>query len=367
MTRDIQIGLYGRLLDPNRPGDPVDQRTFPYPAFTDLLFWPTAYIPFETVRVWVTCILALLTLASVPIWLLAMNWQLDWRWVAVIVLLVLSSYEALEGMYAGQIGLLVAFLLSSSVLALQRGRFFLSGFLMALTTVKPQATGLTILFLLLWSLYNWRARGRFFVGFVATMAVLVGASIAAIPHWISSWLHVVLAYHTYTRPPLVTEVLTSHLGPAMAGPATVLLTVLGMIAAIVLAWRNRTAATSELAFWMTLSIIVTITVIVVVPGQAVYDHLILLPGILLLADHRKEIRKLSHASSLLLQIGTLVLFWPWIAAFALATMRLFVSSSAFDSPVVFSLPIRAAAPLPFVVAALLVWMLRNSVRNSVSV
>src|SRR5689334_23308035 len=33
IMRDIQIALYGRLLDPHRPGDPVDQRAFPYPAY----------------------------------------------------------------------------------------------------------------------------------------------------------------------------------------------------------------------------------------------------------------------------------------------------------------------------------------------
>src|SRR5712671_3227178 len=45
-TREIQTGLYGRPLDPSIPTDPLDQRRFPYPAFTDLLFWPAAELPF---------------------------------------------------------------------------------------------------------------------------------------------------------------------------------------------------------------------------------------------------------------------------------------------------------------------------------
>ncbi len=30
VTRDIQIGYYGRPLDPSRPGDPKDQMAFAY-------------------------------------------------------------------------------------------------------------------------------------------------------------------------------------------------------------------------------------------------------------------------------------------------------------------------------------------------
>src|SRR5438270_10399574 len=44
MTRIIQIGLYGRPLDRARTRDPVDQRAFPYPAYTLLLFWPAAEV-----------------------------------------------------------------------------------------------------------------------------------------------------------------------------------------------------------------------------------------------------------------------------------------------------------------------------------
>ncbi len=64
MTREIQVGLYGRPLDPNRPGDPVDRRVFPYPAFTDLLFWPAAEFPFESMRVAVVCVFGALTFAE---------------------------------------------------------------------------------------------------------------------------------------------------------------------------------------------------------------------------------------------------------------------------------------------------------------
>ena len=363
MTREIQIGLYGRPLDPNRPTDPVDRRVFPYPVFTDLLFWPTAQFPFAPLRVVVVCILAALTFASVPLWLRALDWQLSVEWICVIILLTLSSYSALEALFAAQLGLLVAFLLAASLVALQRGRFLFAGILMAITTIKPQVTALAILYLLIWSADEWRARKGFWLGFFATLTLLIGASLMAMPHWIQSWTQTVLAYRHYTRPPLVTEVLTSHLGSSQVAPGTFVLTAVSIVIAIVLAWRNRGADYGSRAFWTTLTLSLSITTITILPGQAIYDHLILLPGILLLARYRKEFLAGGLVPRVLLSLGAVVLFWPWLAAFALIVLRPLLAPAEFDSTVVFALPIRTAASLPFAVLALLAWAARlNSVR-----
>src|SRR6187431_1351745 len=37
VTRDIQVGYYGRVLDSNRPSDPKDQQAFAYPVFVVFL------------------------------------------------------------------------------------------------------------------------------------------------------------------------------------------------------------------------------------------------------------------------------------------------------------------------------------------
>jgi hypothetical protein len=364
MTREIQVGLYGRPLDPNRPTDPVDRRAFPYPAFADLLFWPTAELPFAPLRVAVVCALAALTFASVLLWLRALTWNLRWNWAVVILLLTLCSYPTLEALYAGQLGLLVAFFLAASLLALQRRRFLLAGILMALTTIKPQMTVLAIFYLLVWCAHEWRVRACFFMGFFSILLLLIGASLAVLPHWIQSWTHTVLAYHHYTRPPLVTEVLTSHLGPRWAGPATLILTAASIIVAVVLAWRSRAAPFDSFPFWITLTLLLSITTIIILPGQAIYDHLILLPGILLLVRYRSALHDAGPVPHTLLSIGGLVLFWPWIAAFTLILLRLWLAPGTFDSTAVFLLPLRTSASLPFATLALLAWTKRvNPARN----
>ena len=189
----------------------------------------------------------------------------------------------------GRSGLLVAFLLAASILALQRGRLLLAGILMALTTIKPQVSVLAIFYLVLWSLWDWRKRGRYCVGFFSTLLLLFATSLAVWPHWIQSWTHALVAYHRYTTPVLVSEVLTSHLPPGAVGPATLILTAGLMIVAVVIAWRNSSASPDSHEFSTTLSLLLAITVITLLPGQAVYDHVILLPGVLLLARRWRDV------------------------------------------------------------------------------
>jgi hypothetical protein len=358
MTREIQMGLYGRTLDPAIPTDPIDQRQFPYPVFTDLLFWPATAFSFEFIRIALVLVLLPLTAGTVLLWLRALNWSLRWMWVAVILLLTLCSYPALEALYAGQLGLVVAFLLAASLFALRRGQFFVAGILMALTTIKPQVTLLVILYVLLWSLSDWRRRSNYCMGLFATLIVLVVGALVVLPNWIYSWLHSILAYHSYTTPPLLTEVLTKPLGARVGGTVTFLLFAGSMIFAAILAWRNRTAATSSLEFWLTMSLLLSLTTVTLLPGQAVYDHLALLPGILLLLRERRKLVSAGPVPTILAAAGATVLFWPWAAAFALLALRPLLEPQFFFSMAVFDLPIRTAASLPFAVLALLVYAMR---------
>ena len=358
MTREIQQGLFGRPLDSQIPTDPLtDYRTFAYPAFTDLLFWPTADLPFPPVRVVLVVLLAVLTVASVGLWMRALSWRLRGPWLTVTVLMTLFSYPVLEGLYAGQLGLLVGFLLAASILALQRGRLLLAGILMALTTIKPQMTVLAIFYLVLWSSADWRRRNRFGLGFVSTMLALVVAAMAVWPHWIQSWTTVVLGYHRYARPPLISELFALPLGTNTTGLASMAMIAVLLITTGVLAWSNRAAAVDSMRFWLTLSLLLCVTGVTLLPGQAIHDHVILLPGIFLLAYHWREMSS-SWIQKMLLATAAGLLLWPWFSSAGLIALHPLLSHQQFYSKAIFALPLRTAAAFPFVVLGLLALALR---------
>src|SRR5262249_10285141 len=154
-----------------------------------------------------------------------------------IALLTLFNYPVLEALFALQPGLIVGFLLAAVLYAMQRNQPLLAGILLALTTIKPQMTLLAIFYLLLWSMARWREQRRLAIGFAAILSILLATSLLIWPHWTSSWMHVVLGYHKYATPPLVSELLRPSIG---AGAGPVLIVAL-LIASGVLAWKYRNA------------------------------------------------------------------------------------------------------------------------------
>jgi len=264
---------------------------------------------------------------------------------------VLGSYPVLEGLYAGQVGLIVGFLLAASIMALQRGKLLLSGVLMALTGIKPQVTALAILYLLIWSFFKLRERRAFWAGLLATASLLVGGALAVWPHWIQTWIHVVLQYHGYTPPPLLQEFLVNIFGPHLAQPISVVATTALLAGAGILIWKNRAAPPGSVEFWFTLSLLLGITAITLLPGQAVYDHGILLPGTFLLVSKWRTLMTNWVLKATLL-IGAAVLFWPWIAVMGVLLARPLLSVEQFYSKAIFALPLRTAAVFPFVVTGL---------------
>ena len=355
MTREIQVGLFGRPLDTRIPTDPpANYRTFAYPAFTDLLFWPTTKIRFPILRIVLACVLSGATGLAVLLWTKAMQWQPGPPWIAGTIILTLSSYPVLQGLYAEQLGLVVGFLLSACLVALARERYFLGGFLGALALIKPQMSVLEIGFLTLWTLSDWHRRKQFFIGLFSMQALLVLASLLVWPGWIGSWLHVVLAYHDYSDPPLLKEVVAQLLGPRASDLVGVSLIVGMLLAASALAWRHRSAPLDTSEFWLTSALLLNITTIALLPGQAIHDHVILLPAIFLVAKFQRALVRRTPIYSFVLSLAVLVGAWPWITAMALVVLRPIVSADLFYSKPIFSLPLRTSVVFPFVLLGLLV-------------
>jgi Glycosyltransferase family 87 len=353
MTREIQIGLFGRALDARNPADPpTDYRQFAYPAFTDLILWPATMIDFPGLRVALAILLPLLTAASIKFWMLALDWRIAPVWFAVVVLVGLCNYQLLEAFFAEQPGLFVGFFMASAALALRRDRLVLAGALMSLTLIKPQMTLLATIYLLLWSSGN-RRRARFWIGFFPVAICMTVGSLLIWPHWITEWVRILLGYHRYAMPPLVGVLL----GPALnvlAGSLIVLL----LVACTAPAWKNRNASPDTEIFWLTLSLLLAVTTVAILPGQAIYDHVVLFPGIFLVIRNRDKFLNGGKIPRALLLAGTLILFWPWISATGLLIIHRWLAPAIFGSTAIFALPIRTTASFPFVALALLAWLWR---------
>jgi glycosyl transferase family 87 len=361
LTRQIQIGLFGRTTDGPIAAAPRDYRAFSYPAFVDLLFWPLALLPFSAVRIGLAVVLAGVTALSIVFWLRSFHLSAVPTVLAGLTLLTLSSYAVLEGLFAEQLGLLVGFLLAASFAALVRQRLIFSGSLLALTLIKPQMTALVTVYLLLWSFGQWRVRWRFAAAFLLMASLLAGSALLVFPHWISEWLQVVFGYRRYSTPALLCYLLGDQIGSLLCPFVIAAL----LLSVLTLAWRMRHASLGSTEFALTGSLLLAVTAITLLPGHAVYDHFILLPGILLIGFSWRSFLGSSRPLRVVLGVGTLALFWQWILAPVVIALRPVLSTRLFVS-VVLTLPIRTAASIPFGVLALLGIMMWQVTHNKIS-
>jgi hypothetical protein len=353
-TRQIQIGLFGRAVDLPNGSVPKDYRAFSYPAFVDVLFWPLGALPFSAARIALALILPVVTVFSIRLWLWVLHARVRPVTFTVLALLTVSSYAVLEGLFAEQMGLLVGFLLAASLAALVKGDLFFSGSLLALTLIKPQMMALLAVYLLLWSVYQWRDRWRLVAGFLFVSVLLVASSLSIWPRWIAEWLQVLSGYRRYSTPPLVSYVLGDQIGSRL-GPLVIAVL---LLVAILLAWRMRRVAAASTAFALTISLLLAITTITLLPGHAVYDHVVLLPGIILIAFSWRIFAASSLPFRALLSATAFAVFWQWICAPVVILLWLILTARLSSGAV--TLPIRTAASIPFGVLALLGLMLWRS-------
>lgn len=345
MTRQIQIGLYGRPMDPHRPTDPPpDYRAFSYPLYADLLAAPLLPFGFGTVRVVLSLLIVPLTAVSATLWLRAFRIQIPRSTLVIFIILTLVSYPVLEGLYALQTGLFVGAALALLLEALTRNRTWLSGILLAMASVKPQMVSLLAVFLLLWAASDWKRRKGFALGFLLTMALLCAASQILLPGWFFGWWHSLVTYSGYTLPPLPQLLLGRFVGFALS---------LALLAlACVIGWQTRRYLAGSAGFSLCASLVLAVTAILLPTGDAVYDQVILLPAIFWLWSRRYEIARASRPVRVLALAALVALFWQWIMACAVALISL-VSPRWAHSPAVLVFPTRMAASLPFVVTAIL--------------
>jgi hypothetical protein len=344
VTREIQIGYYGRPLDANRPGDPKDQAAFAYPLFVVFLLAPTITLPFAMVQTGFRWFLIFLTAASVPLWLRALRWRTSLAVTATLVILTLGNFPVVQGIKLQQLTLLVSGMIAGCLLLLAGDHLLLAGILLAMATIKPQIALLLTAWLLLWAASNYHERRRFFWGFGLTMAALLVAAEFVMPGWIVEFAKAIVAYREYlNRPqPILFLLTTPGLGLA--------LTALILITLAVVCWRTRHASADTAAFGFVSALVLAATV-VTIPMTALYNQVLLLPAVLLIVRHGRYLWAKHPLTRAICAILGCLLVWPWAIALGLTVASFFVSAQRVQNA--WATPLWTSLATPVVVLVLL--------------
>src|SRR5512146_2880155 len=343
VTREIQVGYYGRELDPSRPYDPKDQQAFAYPVYVAFLLAALLRLDFELVRSVFSWVLAGLIVATILLWAKALGWRLSARGKAVFVLLVMGSFPAAPGIKLQQLTVLVSALLAAAAAALAAGWLALAGLLLALSTIKPQLVVPLLICLLVWVIGDWPRRWRLLASFSLAMACLIGASQWVLPGWIGKFLAALTAYRQYTGGVSILQTLLTPVGGMIVTAGL-------LIALALMAWRLRLAPAGSSAFSLLLALALAITVLVI-PTWAPYNQLLMLPAlILLLRDWRRLIR-LGRLPRLLYLLVAALVVWPWLATLYLSAAWYFQPAPVAQRG--WTLPLYTSLLIPFGIMALL--------------
>jgi hypothetical protein len=315
VTRDIQIGYYGRPLDPRRPGDPRDQMAFTYPLYVVFLLAPTITLPFPAVRLAVHWFFVLLTASSVPLWLGALRWRVSPLLTAILMMLTLGTLPVVQGIKLEQLTLLVGGMVAGCALLLVGDYLLLAGILLAFATVKPQLVLLIAAWLVLWACGNYRERLRFIWSFGLTMTTLFAGAEFVMPGWVGQFVKAIAAYRQYTgRPVSILAVFTSS-GWGLFFSALMLLVL------AVTCWRTRHVPSDDPIFALVSSLVLAATV-AVIPMTSLYNQILLLPAVLLLVRHGAFLWRKDRLTQLICIISGSLMVWPWLAALALSLASL---------------------------------------------
>jgi hypothetical protein len=335
VSREIQVAFYGRVLDHSRPNEPRDEQRFAYPLYVVFFLAPTTHMDFSTVRTIYWWLLEAAVALTVFFWLRFFRIHLRLPNIVAASGLLLSI-PALQGVSLLQLGLLVSCLLSAAALAAVSEHLFFAGCLLALATIKPQLSALPVAWFLLWACSDWRSRRSLFVGFAATLAILILISEYLLPGWLLRYPSALRAYAGYTSA-------TSLVGVLFPRTAKWVVTALALVAAVPFCWRARRDAANSAAFILAFCFVLTLTVLIVPTVVAPFNHILLVPVALLMGVYWKDLRRadLFTRSTSVVFLAFAIL--PWL----LASLLTFVPSHRPQSWLMWSAPLSASLALPF--------------------
>jgi len=316
VTREIQAGFYGRPLDPQNPSDPKDQEAFAYPLYVIFMLAPTVTLPFRTVAETSRWLLLCALACSIPLWMHAIGFRPRRLLVVSGMVLAVSSFPAVQEFYMQNLTALVLLFLAAAAAATVRGWLLLSGFLLALSTIKPQLSGLFVFFFVLWATGHWAKRRRLFWSFVVSLLALVLAAERVSSGWMGRFLTLVRAYLIYAAdPPILRALLPAWLA------ATVGAALMGFL--VLHCWRWRKAPAGTEYFGWALAWVATVT-LVLIPKLAAYSQPLLIPAWLVLLAHWETIWKAGLVPRALVKGAFACQLWQWAAALMLSLCSLLI-------------------------------------------
>jgi hypothetical protein len=353
ITREIQDDYYGKELT-GAPDEPKDQQRFAYPVYVVFLLAPFVHLSFATVRIIFWWVLPAITLATIPAWMRLVGVRNSLFPAVSIAAMSLTSVPIFRGLHLQQLGLLVAGLIAACAVCMVRTRYTLGGVFLALATVKPQMAVLPAAWLTAWVFFDWHGRKSFLWGFFPTLTALLVASWAILPGWFPEFAMGLLAYRRYAGGGSLAEFY-------LAGASSLLLSGLAVAMIATVCWLTRSQPGGSLGFAFAFSTVLALSVLVVPALSAVSNQILFFPALLLPLRMWRSVWTQGLRARLAFILFILALLLPWLCAVAVLLVWAVFGLPGLSR--IWGLPLYAWLPAPFAITGLVVFMLKDVLRE----
>jgi hypothetical protein len=272
VNREIQDMIFGREA---LSGE--DKSWFVYPFYSIFIYTPYAlFADYNLARaLWMTTLqisLIAITLGSLSL----SRWRLHPVWLIFLMIFSLLWYHAARPLINGNTAIMIALMIVGALLAIRAKLDSLAGFLLAMTTIKPQMVILLIPFIFLWAISQ--KRWMLIWSTLGILIIMIAGMSLLIPDWIIQNLRQVLTYPNYTLPGTPGAILQAWL-PGVGSELGWLLTI---ILAGVLIWEWRAAWGKDFEwFFYTACLTLVITNLIGIRTTTA-NYIALVPALILL-------------------------------------------------------------------------------------
>jgi hypothetical protein len=207
---------------------------------------------------------------------------------------------------------------------------------------------LLYLWLLLWTLSRWRERKKLLLSFSVGIAILTLIGQWMVPGWVSQFISAMQAYRHYAGDS-AQSIIEMSFGHALGD--VVIFAILLVLA--MASFRQRKEPADSPGFSHTVALVLAIST-VVLPPAAPYNHLLLLPGVLVLLCGWSNLWRSGKLVAGISALATAAILWPWVAAVGILLISFFIPIQRW------ALPFYCSLIVPLSVASLLLLPCKNS-------
>lgn len=302
VQREAELLVYGRAAMPSL-GEPGYAFLYPFPAI--FLTLPYGLLEYANARaIWMTVLEIALPLSALLLFG-ARRWKTPPQMIAVVLLFSFLWIPGFSGLISGQVALLIVLLLSAALLAAQREAYIAAGVFLGLATLKPQLSGLLVLFYLVWGI--GRRRWSLLLSFLATCVSLWLLTLFLETGWLLGWARAIAAAASDGMPTRSALHLFAGLFPSVERP--LYLGLLGLAAlSLVWEWGSLLAADDRSLPWV--AAYTAVISIFIAPPLNIADQVLLIVPVIMLVDYSgNRWKERSTPINLILLAGLAVVSW----------------------------------------------------------